>query len=273
MAIEYKVISHDEYGYCNEIANDILEGISNKYNTAKNKIHYKYVIDYLIDVAGPSDLCLFVSKEFCDSPFKFNKINPNSLKITYNYKFSTQEIPLHAETIDVLPGNFCQIVSGFTIFPRDGSIMFLNAETRTWARTIFTIIHELVHSYLAISRTDYKKQVALINQTNLKGNPYPDDLQLIEAETNTISSLLYAPTCSLKKDIMNKDFSELCCQYGMSYSAMHNRLFNYFYHDYNFSFYSAKRAVFAFRNENKEEIEKLREFLNSEYLETNDLLF
>ncbi|CAM3081298.1 hypothetical protein SAMN04487792_1521 [Lactobacillus bombicola] len=273
MTIEYQTISHDEYDYCNEIANDILEGISNKYNVAKDDIHYKYVIDYLVDIAGPSNLCLFVSKKFCNSSFEFNKINPNSLKITYNYKFSTQKIPLHAETIDVLSGNFCQIVSGFTIFPQDGSIMFLNAETRTWARTIFTIIHELVHSYLATSRPNYKKQVALINQTNLKGNPYPEDLQLIEAETNTISSLLYAPTCSLKKEILKKDFSELCYQYGMSYSAMHNRLFNYFYHDYNFTFYSAKQAVFSFRNNNKKEIEKLRKLLNTEYLEMDDLFF
>ncbi|MCX8721410.1 MULTISPECIES: ImmA/IrrE family metallo-endopeptidase [unclassified Lactobacillus] len=273
MAIEYKAISHDEYNYCNEVANEILEGISNKYDIAIDDINYKYVINYLISVAGPTDLCLFVSKNFCDLTFQVNKINPNSLKITYNYKFRTQKIPLYAETIDVLSGNFCQIVSGFTIFPQDGSIMFLNAETKTWARTIFTIIHELVHSYLAASRLNYKKQIALINQTNLEGTPYPEDLQLIEAETNTISSLLYAPTCSLEKEILKKDFAELSYKYGMSYSAMHNRLFNYFYNNYNFSFYSARRAVFAFRNENKEEIKRLRKFLNNEYLEKNDLLF
>lgn len=271
MAIEYKLISHEEYQSCKNIAETILNSISAKNHISLNDIRYVDAINYLVSVAGPTDLCLFVGEEFCSSTFQYSKYTAPSLIKTYNLKFRANRIPLYAKKIDVVHETFSKMVSGFTLFPVGGPIMFLSAETNTWERTIFTIVHELVHSYLALTKPDYKKQVALLNDINVTKNPYPEDLQLIEAETNVISSLLYAPSCSFKENIMYNDLYGLCKIYSMSVSAMHNRIHNFLYYENNFSENEAKNALFAFRYDEKDKMHKYRQKLEENNIGELDL--
>lgn len=271
MATEYKLVSLEEYKYCENIAESILNSISAKKRISLDDIRYGDAINYLISVAGPTDLCLFVGDGYCSSAFPGDEFSPSSLKQSYNIQFEASKIPLRARKIDVVDSVFSKRVSGFTLFQDGGSIMFLCAETHTWERTIFTVVHELVHSYLALSKPNYKKQVALLNDLDFNENPYPEDLQSIEDETNVIASLLYAPSCSLKKNIMCNNFQQLCSIYGMSVSAMHNRIHNFFYYEMHFSENEATNALFAFRNNEENKMINYRKILEGNNIEEFDL--
>lgn len=269
--MEFKLIPPKNYEYCERTADSILNSISTKSHISLSDIRYYDAINYLITNAGPTKLCLFVEEERCTFSANSKELNAEQLKLDYNRKFAYEGIKLGADAINVVSSAFSKNVSGFTYFSSVGPIMFLNAGIRTWERTIFTIMHELVHSFLAMSTPNYTKQVALLN-SEYDENPYPEDLQLIESETNVIASLLYAPSCSLNRTIINSNFEDLCSTYSMSNSAMHNRLHNFFYYEKGFLEFEAKDALFAFRNDDKYKRRKYQKTLGQSQSKKLDLL-
>lgn len=110
----------------------------------------------------------------------------------------------------------------------------------------------------------YEKAAALIGESLFASNKkdvYPEELQLIENETNVISSLVYVPSYGLREQILINSFSDLCKIFKISGVAMYNRLFNYFLYELDMNYYQARKAVGIYRADNKRSVKKIRKFL------------
>lgn len=260
MAYEYSIINSDSYDKCLEEANWIISDVSSYYHISEKKIRYQQVINYLNNVYKPfATICLSNSP----SPIKSNFSELNRFNLFLN---GTLGLDVSCSTIRIEKPIFIQKVSGLTTFVNSNPILMLNSSTnQSPNHVIFTIMHEFVHIYKALNDEKYTKQAALIGNYEYSQKAYPDELQPLEDEANTTASLLYAPSASLKDNILKKNFSELCITYTMSWSAMHNRLFNFFYHECGWEHSVAQNAVFAFRYENIKLMDSFRDQLREGY--------
>lgn len=252
---EYQLIPEDLYENSNNIADSIVEDTALKYNVKKSEVRYPMVINYLYSVIKPCYVCAYTPNLI----FPFEN-NGQRILSEFNYGLLARKISLTAQHIDEVSTNFANRVCGFTLFPESGPIMFLNASITNWGRTIFTIIHELSHAYQALNNPSYKTSVALINAQKSQGNPYPEDLQPIETEANIIASNVYVPEDSLKKEIMDQSFEQMKCIYGMSSTALHNRIKNFLHYTIGFSAGAALSYTLAFRNNDIERMNICREY-------------
>lgn len=255
MAYEYSMVNNKSYKQCEAVANCIISDITSTYKIDKKNIRYHHIVNYLNSNYSPSDIFCFSKK-----PTLISKDYPEINR--FNNLLTSVGLDMRCSDILYEKDSFVKTVDGLTVFTDEEPIIFLNASSvQYYPHVIFTIIHESVHVYEAHDNPDYMKAAALIGKSKLSGTEYPEELQPIEDRTNVIASLLYIPSCSLSENILKQSFSELCFTYTTSWAAMHNRLFNYFFYERNWSEYAAKNAVFAFRNCDLSQITEVREKL------------
>lgn len=252
---EYSMIPRDEYGILFNEADNIIYGAAKKFDINKIDVRYENSINFLISTMPNLKSFCYSSKSNPSSLFMFNKLLSDDLNINLQCQYNLNE-----------GDTFVNIVAGFTTFTEIGPILFLNSNpNQVFQHIIFTITHELIHIYKAKSDEKYYNAAALINKNKAIGSPYPTDLQSIENQTNVLSSLIYVPNSSLEEKILDNGFNELCFIYNMSKSAMHNRLFNYFFYERGFTRDFSKDAVFSFRNYDSAEIDSIRNTLTCTY--------
>lgn len=257
--MEYSLVSHEEYKKCFEEANDLVSDISDSYSIDNSDVKYQQVINYLNKKVPPIATVGFTTSFGSASNNESDLNKFNSLLNCY------LGLDICCSNIRYEKLSFVRTVSGLTLFNGKSPILLLNASTdQSWHHIIFTIIHEFVHIYEANKNVNYFKAAALIGNHTVYQTAYPSQLQPLENRTNDLTSLLYAPSYALQDNILNQSFSELSDTYSMSWPAMHNRLFNFFYYEYGWDYYSAKNAVFAFRNSDLNQINEIREKLTNE---------
>lgn len=253
MAYEYSRVSKKDYSICQAVADTIISDASGFYSIAKENIRYYHVINFLNFNYSPDNIFCF-SKE----PTVIGKQYPELNR--FNNLLSSIGLNLSCSDIRYEKNSFVQTVDGITLFIEHKPIVFLNASSNQfYSHVIFTIIHELIHVYESFNDKKYMKAAALIGNAKASRMEYPEELQPIENKANVITSLLYIPSCSLSKSILFQSFAELCSSYTASWSAMHNRLFNYFFYELGWNEYTARKAVFAFRNSDLNDIRLFRE--------------
>lgn len=243
--MEYSKISRKEYASCQAVAGKILQFAS--INSNKE----------LYNLKAPNVINAF-NRKFHPNVIGFY---PKSSKTIYsnaellgkmNCQFDLHGIYLHARKIISVDDIFTNTVSGLTTFDYKRPTLFLNISSNNFKRITFTFLHEFVHMYQAERSHNYMKTLALINADKIQGNPYPEELQPLENEANVIASLLLVPDKSLKLDLLHRTFSQIQNKYGISRSALFNRLQNYFYYSANFDEYESNQAAHAFLvNDNK----------------------
>lgn len=252
---EYSMIPRDEYELLFTEADNIIFYAAKKYNIDKTEVRYDNTINFLLSAFPKLNSFCYSAKSNPASLFMFNTLLSEDLNLNIKCQYNLNESE-----------PFVNIVGGFTTFTEVGPILFLNASpNQVYQHIIFTIAHELIHIYKAKTDEEYYHAAALINRNKAIGSSYPVELQPIEDQTNVLSSLIYVPNSSLDINILNNDFNELCLIYKMSKSAMHNRLFNYFYYERGFTYEFSKKAVFSFRNCNSLEIGMIRDTISNTY--------
>lgn len=265
MAYEYSMVNDESYNQCKEVANEVLSDVALTYSIDKRNIRYNHIVNYLNFNYSPYDILCFSKK-----PTSISKGYPEINR--FNNLLTSVGLNMRCSDIRYEKDSFVNTVDGLTVFVEKEPIIFLNASSvQYYPHVIFTIIHELIHVYEAQDNSDYMEAAALIGNSKLSGDKYPKELQPIEDRANVIASMLYVPSCSLSENILKQSFSELCSTYTTSWAAMHNRIFNYLFYEQGWDKYSAKNAVFAFRNSDLQEIEQVRDkLLNTNSF--NDLL-
>ena len=249
------MIPSDEYEILFNEAEDIIFGAAKMFGIDKSDVRYDNSINFLLSTMPNLNSYCFSSQSNPSSISMFHTLLSKDLNINLQCQYNLNE----SET-------FINIVGGFTAFTKVGPFLFLNSSpNQVFQHIIFTIAHELIHIYKAKSDERYYNAAALINKNRSIGSAYPIELQPIEDQTNVLSSLIYVPNFSLGDKILNNSFDELCLIYNMSKSAMHNRLFNYFFYERGFNYAFSKNAVFSFRNYNSLEITSVRNALLNTY--------
>lgn len=266
MAYEYSKVSKRDYENCEKIADCIILDASKVYKVTKKEIRYSQVVNYLYHSFPPLAIICF-SKSSTSLGASYPTLN------RFNNLLNGVGLDLTCSDYRQEKPSFVDKVDGITTFVSGNPIVFLNAASNQYyAHVIFTIIHELIHVYESYKNSHYMEAAALIGNSKITGNDYPEELQPLENKTNVIASLLYVPSASLKEQIMTQSFMGLCTFYSTSQSAMHNRLFNYFYYERGWSEYDAKNAVFAFRNCDFSAMGDVRYNLTNNINPSNDLL-
>lgn len=256
--MEYALIDSDSYEKCFEEADEIVSDASHYYNISKTDVRYQHIINYLNRTVPPFDIACFAN-------------HPSALQSNSNYSELTRfnwllggslGLDISCSKIRYEKPAFVNSVSGLTLFYENEPILLLNSSpNQSWNHVIFTIIHEMVHIHKAKSNATYEKAAALIGNYKASQTAYPESLQPLENQTNVMASLLYMPSISFQDNLLTQSFSDLCITYTTSWAAMHNRIFNYLFYERGWDKYSAKNAVFAFRNSDLQEIEQVRDKL------------
>lgn len=266
--MEYSFISPNKYKECSEETDLIVSEVAAEYKISKADVRYQHVINHLYSIAKPTFTICFSNY-------------PSTLKVNYpelnrfNYLLNGS-LGLNVTCSDVRyeKPSFVRTVSGLTLFVDSEPILFLNSSTdQSWNHVIFTILHELMHIYDSKNSSEYQKAAALIGNYKYSQNAYPSALQPLEDETNVKASLLCAPSCSFKDHLLKQTFYELSTTYSMSWAALHNRIFNFFYYELGWDKYSAKNAVFAFRNADLDKIRIVREKIKNDSIDSSKTLY
>lgn len=258
MAYEYSDVTHEDYEWCKKKSESILSDVALSYHISQEQIRYNHVINYLANNYSPCELLCFSKKPTLISE-KYPELN------RFNNLLHSIGLDLTCSDIHYEKDSFVKTVDGITLFVEKNPIIFLNASSNQfYPHVIFTIIHEFIHVFDSFNDAKYMAAAALIGNAKACNSKYPDDLQPIENKTNVNASLLYIPSCSLSKNILEQSFSELCSTYTASWAAMHNRLYNYLFYERNWNKWEAKNAVFAFRNSDLDSIRNIRERILSE---------
>lgn len=254
---EYHLLSRREHKKCEKWANYILEKALAIYKLRDYwSLKHSNVINYLIHEIGKPEVVLFCSTS-----------NLSQSLLEFNNQTKKNQINLKATVIKRVNSIFTEKVSGFTIFSSIKPIIFINADNiETWPRVLFTIYHELIHCYLAYLHDDYLKlamQIGKEKMTHKALEKYSSQLRHVEIQTNAIAAMLYVPDYMLNKFTIFKSFRQLQAQFQMSTSAMHNRLFEYFYFKNGWTKKASLAATIAFRNQDLKLISYYRRMLLS----------
>lgn len=217
-SIEYRKVSVSSYKEYMEMASILLDDIASYSNKKKKCIIYSDIISYFENTYD----ILFTFFEVK----KNNKIIPSTDLIKHKDLVSNEKFKF-------LDDDLASKISGVTIPNKhNNKIIIMLNQVMPKQRIIFTILHELVH--LHFHNTNQKKH--LIFASKFSG-VYPSEMIPFEDEANVIASLLFCSTEQLEAFLLQKStFNSICSQTGMSKSAMHNRLLNYFHHVLNMNY-------------------------------------
>lgn len=237
--MEYSLISFDEYNKCKNIAKQILRSSSHYSHRDIAKLRGPNIINSLNSKYMPNAVIYYS----CNDIF----VNKKHYLDYWNNMFDMNNIYLRIHNAIELDDIFIQTVSGMTTFDSGHRpLLFLNASNNI-QRMIFTLLHEFIHLHQAERRSaDYMQALAMINLDRMSGTSYPEELQPVEDEANTVASLLVLPDSNLNKDIHNLSFNELRDKYQISSSGLYNRLRSFFYYTKDFDEYEANQAAHAF---------------------------
>ena len=243
--MEYSKISRTEYTNCQAVADKILRFTSNSTNKSIYDVKAPHIINTFYSRFRPNIIVFYPSsipKHYTDDQI---------LRIL-NQQFDIHGFYMQAKKIISVDDIFTNTVAGLTWVNSPRPTLFLNITSNNFKRLTFTCLHEFAHMYQAERSQSYMEALALINADKIQGNPYPEELQPIENEANVIASLLLVPDKCLKFDILHSTFNEIQDKYGISKSALFNRLQNYFYYSSDFDEYESNQAAHAFLvNDNK----------------------
>lgn len=249
MSYEYSLVSEQTYKKCFETADLLVSEIAADYSISKSKVRYQQVINHIYNRFRP-----FETVCFCED----RSWNNLAEKERFNWLLGNLGLNVCCSDVRVEKPSFVRTVMGLTVFYEGKTILLLNSSVMNYKRLIFTLTHELVHVYKASHDNKYTQAAALIGGCELSQKAYPEELQPLEDETNVIASLLCAPSASFRNEIMNGTFDHLCNEYSISYTAVLNRLKNYFYYECGWDKYSSSQAVTAFINNDFKKIHDIR---------------
>lgn len=232
-SIEYRTVSDSSYKEYMEMASILLDDIASYSNKKKKCIIYSDIISYF--------------ENTYDILFTFFEVKKNN-KIIPSTDLIKHKNLVRNEKFKFLDDDLASKISGVTIPNKhNNKIIIMLNQVMPKQRIIFTILHELVH--LHFHNTNQKKH--LIFASKFSG-VYPSEMIPFEDEANVIASLLFCSTEQLEAFLLQKStFNSICSQTGMSKSAMHNRLLNYFHHVLNMNYKHALDYVLKFREGEK----------------------
>lgn len=176
-----------------------------------------------------------------------NKISPKDIYTIYKYQLNIKLIGFYSayseiDYHDTLVGNstivldacnkvdpaFSESIDGFSLLTHNQYFLFLNILNYP-ERQQFTLLHELAHITQHFKNKKYQAY-ALFNAQHLFENDlglYPEELQPYENQANIIASFLSISSSNLINLIIEgKTFTQIKIKYGMSMSALHNRIRN-----------------------------------------------
>lgn len=237
--MEYSKISRKEYASCQAVADKILRFTSNRTNKNIYDVKASHIINAFYSRFKPNIIAFYPSslpKHYTDA----------QILTILNQQFDLHGFYMQAKKIISVDDIFTNTVAGLTMFNYPHPTLFLNITSNNFKRLTFTCLHEFAHMYQAERSQSYMEALALINADKIQGNPYPEELQPLENEANVIASLLLVPDRCLKFDILHRTFNEIQDKYGISRSALFNRLQNYFYYSADFDEYESNQAAYGF---------------------------
>lgn len=255
--MEYSIVSHDEYQNCQQIANKILKFTVNSIDGNIRNIRAANIINAFNKKFQPNIIVFYpssVEKNYTD----------DEILTIVNQQFDMHGLYMQAKKVINVDDIFTNTVSGLTLFNYAHPTLFLNITDNNFRRLTFTCLHEFAHMYQAGKSKSYMEALALLNADKIQGNPYPEELQPIENEANVIASLLLVPDQSLKLDLLRFSFYKMQDRYGISHSALFNRLQNYFYYSAGFDEYETVQAAYGFSVNDFSIIHKVRKKIRSD---------
>lgn len=255
--MEYSIVSRDEYQNCQQIADKIIKFAMNNTGGNGRNVRAANIINAFNKKFQPNVIVFYpasTEKNYTD----------NEILTIINQQFDMHGFYMQAKKVINVDDIFTNTVSGLTLFNYAHPTLFLNIADNNFRRLTFTCLHEFAHMYQADKSKSYMDALALLNADKIQGNPYPEELQPIENEANVIASLLLVPDHSLKLDILRFDFRKMQDRYGISRSALFNRLQNYFYYSAGFDEYETGQAAYGFSVNDFSIIYKVREKLRND---------
>lgn len=240
--MEYHYVSDKDYYFCKSIADEICDETASYFSKKKVDLRFQDVINFLTRYLGIKEVYLFNTEN--DSLVNHCIFKTLFTKHKINLKISDEKA--------IVKDIFCENVCGLTFFSEVGPIIFLNGTTTTFTRTIFTLIHELVHCYLAFKDEQYKEKLAYISEKVFAISTYTKEMQPTEDRTNVIASLIYINDVALRENIENLSWEEMRDKFGISKKALHTRLMNFFKYNFDFSKEEVKNAIWSFLYEKSE---------------------
>lgn len=225
--LEYRKLNSEIYKKYLQNALTLISKIAEYFSIAEEDITYKETIryfesnyniyfhylayDYALDFWADTDI---TEIEASQADVKFPDI-------------------VSSATIEYVDCVFLSKCSGLTIPFDDKYFVSINQHNVPKSRVIFTILHELSHIYCHLENKDKKRVYVSLAGDHL--SKYPKEIIPFEDEANTVASLLFLNDKRLEKYLKNEmQFKEILKESGMSESALHNRIKNYFMYNLDF---------------------------------------
>lgn len=147
----------------------------------------------------------------------------------------------------------CYQLSGMTQTIENSKryVVYINQNTTSLGRVLFSIMHELSHIYAHYEQgmnADFYASLSS-NTDYVSSGGYPKELQLIEDEANTMASIFLINDIRLKKHIQRGGtFNNLLKENIISGQAILNRLRNMLIYDFNTPSHIATQITLDYRN-------------------------